>query len=116
MEFYGDVLRIDWREMIRAMVYDRKHGTDVSLISAKFLNTLTEMGVKIAVQAGKKYGVKDIVLSGGSFQNMYIMKRLPEKLRREGFNVYTHRRISTNDEGISLGQLMAAQAVLEKRK
>ena len=115
VEFYGDMLRFDWRPMIRAMYYEKKQGTDVSLISAKFLNTITEMGAKLCIQAGKVYGIRSIILSGGSFQNMYIMSRLPHILEKEGFKVYTHRRVSTNDEGIALGQLMAAQAVLEKR-
>ena len=55
-----------------------------------------------------------MVLSGGSFQNMYIMKRLPRALEKLGFRVWHHRRVSTNDEGISLGQLMIAQHCAEK--
>ena len=54
-----------------------------------------------------------MALSGGSFQNMYIMKRLPDRLGQEGFRVLTHRRVSTNDEGLSLGQLMIAVAAIE---
>ena len=49
-----------------------------------------------------------VVLSGGSFQNMYIMARLPGMLREKGFRVWTHSRVSCNDEGLSLGQLMIA--------
>ena len=40
------------------------------------------------------------------------MKRLPERLRREGLEVFTHSRVSCNDEGISLGQLMVLEASL----
>ena len=116
VEFYGEPLRFDWRPMIRQIVSDRENGVPVSAISAGFLNTLIKMGAEICVLAEKKYGIKDVVLSGGSFQNMYIMKRLPDVLRQKGFRVYTHNRVSANDEGISLGQLMAAQAMLEKRK
>ena len=50
------------------------------------------------------------MLSGGVFQNMYIMKRLPDRLRESGLEVYTHSRVSSNDEGISLGQLMILEA------
>ena len=55
-----------------------------------------------------------VALSGGSFQNMYIMQRLPKLLESEGFKVIRHRRTATNDEGISLGQLMIANAKLTK--
>jgi hydrogenase maturation protein HypF len=41
------------------------------------------------------------------------MSRLPERLAAEGFKAYHHSRVSTNDEGISLGQLMIANARLK---
>ena len=46
---------------------------------------------------------------------MYLMRWLPERLREAGFTVYHHSRVSTNDEGISLGQLMVAQHQLERK-
>mgnify|MGYP000086165437 CR=1 FL=1 len=49
-------------------------------------------------------------LSGGSFQNMYIMERLPARLEQLGLKAWHHSRVSPNDEGIALGQLMIAQA------
>jgi len=62
--------------------------------------------VKQCIAARSAYGINDVVLSGGSFQNMYIMNRLPRALEAEGFRVWKHRRVSCNDEGIALGQLM----------
>ena len=41
---------------------------------------------------------------------MYIMRRLPDRLHSAGLEVYHHSRVSTNDEGIALGQLMVANA------
>ena len=35
-------------------------------------------------------------------------------LEKLGFRVWHHRRVSTNDEGIALGQLMIAQHCAEK--
>ena len=107
-------LRFDWRPMIRAMVEDKARGTETGLIAARFMNTLIRMGTEQCVLARKESGIKDVVLSGGSFQNMYIMKRLPKALEKLGFRVWHHRRVSTNDEGISLGQLMIAQHCAEK--
>ena len=74
------------------------------------MNTLMAMAVEQCRQARKQRGLNDVVLSGGSFQNMYIMERLPALLEAEGFKVWRHSRVSTNDEGISLGQIMLAQA------
>ncbi|MBR6351245.1 MAG: hypothetical protein IKR93_02855, partial [Firmicutes bacterium] len=55
-----------------------------------------------------------VVLSGGTFQNLYMMKRLPKILENNGFKVYHHNRVSTNDEGISLGQTLIAKYQTKK--
>ena len=55
-----------------------------------------------------------MVLSGGSFQNIYLMERLPGELEKRGLRAWRHRRVSTNDEGLSLGQLMIAQHGAER--
>lgn len=106
----GRPLVFDWREMIRAIVQDRQRGVDTGVIAARFMNTLVETAVKMAVAAREETGLNRVCLSGGSFQNMYIMQRLPERLRDDGFQVYHHSRVSANDEGIALGQLMIANA------
>ena len=110
----GEPLRFDWRPMIRAMVGDREQGTETGRIAARFMNTLVRMGTEQCAAARRESGINDVVLSGGSFQNMYIMKRLPKALEKLGFRVWHHRRVSTNDEGIALGQLMIAQHCAEK--
>jgi hydrogenase maturation protein HypF len=109
----GEPLVSDWREMIRAIVRDKENGVTVGAMAARFMNTLIEMAVQTAKAAGADSGLDRVCLSGGSFQNMYIMSRLPERLAAEGFKVYHHSRVSTNDEGISLGQLMIANARLK---
>ena len=106
----GRPLVFDWREMVHAIVQDRQRGTETGVIAARFMNTLVEMAVKMAVAAREETGLNRVCLSGGSFQNMYIMHRLPDRLRDDGFQVYHHSRVSTNDEGIALGQLMIANA------
>lgn len=106
----GTPLVFDWREMIRAIVQDRQRGIDSGVIAARFMNTLVEMAVEMAKAAREETGLNRVCLSGGSFQNIYIMHRLPDRLRAEGLRVYHHSRVSTNDEGIALGQLMIANA------
>ena len=106
----GAPLVFDWREMIHAIVQDRQRGVDTGVIAARFMNTLVAMAVEMAKAAREETGLNRVCLSGGSFQNMYIMRRLPERLRAVGFEVYHHSRVSANDEGIALGQLMIANA------
>jgi hydrogenase maturation protein HypF len=50
------------------------------------------------------------VLSGGVFQNMFLLDRVCGLLRKSGFEVFTHSRVPTNDGGISLGQAAVVNA------
>ena len=109
----GSPLRFDWREMIRELVSCRDRGEETGRLAARFMNTLIEMAVQQCCAAREASGVNTVALSGGSFQNMYIMERLPGRLEKAGFRVLRHRRVSCNDEGLSLGQLMIAQAAIE---
>ena len=116
VELSGEPLRFDWREMIRAITADRDAGLDTGRIAARFHNTLMEMAVRQCLAAREKSGIETVALSGGSFQNMRLMSRLPDRLEAEGFRVLRHRRVSPNDEGLSLGQLMIAAKAMEAGK
>ena len=106
----GGLARFDWRGMIRRIVKELSDGVDRGVIAARFHNTLVDMAVSQCLYAREQSGLSRVVLSGGSFQNMILMRRLPAALEKEGFAVYRHRRVSPNDEGLSLGQLLIAKA------
>lgn len=55
-------------------------------------------------------GLKQVVLSGGAFQNMILLDRSIQMLFYEGFAVYLHSRVPANDGGLSLGQAAVAIA------
>lgn len=105
----GGVDTFDWRPMIREMAADTLSGVSAGVMAAKFMNTVCEMALRQCAKAAKAAGLDRVVLSGGVFQNMYIMERLPKMLEDAGLHVFTHSRVSCNDEGISLGQLMIAE-------
>ena len=111
----GEPLRFDWRPMIRQIVSEKEQGVPTGILAARFMNTLIRMAADMAGQIARKTGVKDVVLSGGSFQNMYIMHRLPDKLREQGLRPWHHSRVSANDEGLSLGQAMIAARQMQKK-
>ncbi|MBR3293931.1 MAG: carbamoyltransferase HypF [Oscillospiraceae bacterium] len=110
----GAPLRFDWREMIRELVRERDAGIPVGEIAGRFHNTLLRVALALCRAAREQTGLNDVALSGGSFQNMILMRRLPPLLEQAGFRVWKHRRVSCNDEGLSLGQLMIAQAKMEE--
>ena len=53
-----------------------------------------------------------MVLSGGTFQYAILLEDLSRSLAKSGFDVYTHRLVPPNVGGISLGQAVAAGAML----
>jgi hydrogenase maturation protein HypF len=48
------------------------------------------------------------VLSGGSFQNLRLLRSVRAGLETLGFRVLTHRLVPPNDGGISYGQAAIA--------
>lgn len=104
---------IDWQPMIVEILEDMRQGCGTGLIAAKFHNTLVEIIVAVARQTGKE----KVVLTGGCFQNRYLIERSIQRLIESGFRPYWHQRVPTNDGGISLGQVMAAsRALMQTRR
>ena len=102
---YNGLLMPDWFPLIRAIMADRERGLAVGEISAKFHNALAEVVVEIARQLGQSR----VVLSGGCFQNRYILERVATRLCEEKKNPYWPQRVPANDGGIALGQIYAAR-------
>jgi hydrogenase maturation protein HypF len=95
---------VDWRPMLAEIVDDVRKGVEAGAISAKFHNTLVEMIVAVARHVGQTR----VVLTGGCFQNRYLIERGVQRLLEAGFRPYWHQRVPTNDGGIALGQIVAA--------
>ena len=111
-----DILLFDWRKTIAALAEYKKKRIPTGQLAAQFMNTLIEMAVMQCEAAREATGFRRVVLSGGCFQNRYLLQRLPEHLRKCGLTVYHHKRVSCNDEGLSLGQAVIALNQLGKGK
>jgi len=98
---------IDTRTLIRQIVTDLLNGVDRPVISAKFHNTLAEIIAEVCKKIKIDTGIDKVVLSGGCFQNIFLLDRTLDKLGNE-FNTYIHKDVPTNDGGISLGQAVIA--------
>lgn len=92
---------IDHAPLIQGILDDLGDCVPISIISARFHNTL----IAAAVQLAERVGLQYVALSGGCFQNRYLSQRMIAALQGAGFKVFTHRLVPTNDGGISLGQL-----------
>jgi hydrogenase maturation protein HypF len=94
---------VDWELTIKEIIADCAANVSTAQIAAKFHNTLVETIIAVAHFAGEE----SIALSGGCFQNKYLLERAVRRLREENFRVYWHQRVPPNDGGIALGQISA---------
>ena len=90
--------------MILKILIDLQRDLSPGRISAKFHNTLVEVIVAIA----QKVGEPKVLLTGGCFQNRYLVEHSVQRLSEAGFTPYWHQRVPPNDGGIALGQVVAA--------
>jgi hydrogenase maturation protein HypF len=89
-----------WEAMVREIIKEE----DKSVACSRFLVTLAHCVVTMA----KKYNLP-VVLSGGVFQNAFLVEKIVMRCDHEGIRCYTHRLLPPNDGGLSLGQLIIGQ-------
>ncbi len=105
--FEGDRL-IDTYGVIEQIIADVRSGVEKQKMAAAFHNGLVSLIIKKAEEMKKQSGIKKLVLSGGVFQNRYIMGRLLHRLSFLDFEVYTNSMVPSNDGGLALGQIAIA--------
>lgn len=111
-----DIFKIEYKGIIEGILEDIKRKELVSKISSKFHNSLIESSCDLVRKLREKEGINKVVLSGGVFENEYLLKGVYENLIKLGFKVFYNLQIPTNDGGISFGQLHVASAIMESNK
>lgn len=107
----GESAALDFRPMIAEIVKDVAIGRPSEEISACFHNTLGAAIVELCCRIRRSDAVDRVCLSGGTFQNLYLLHRTVVELRRRGFEVFMHAKVPANDGGISLGQAVVANEI-----
>lgn len=110
VEIVDGACRLNTPALTVALLERKAAGDSPHLLAAQFMNAMVELAVKQCQFAREQTGLNRVVLSGGVFQNMYLLPRILDALTAQGFEAYHHSRVSPNDEGIALGQLIAAAA------
>lgn len=109
----AEQLVIGYNGIIRGIVEDISSGVETGWISAKFHNTVIGATTECICQIRGRTGINDAVLSGGVFENQYLLLGLIRELSATGFKVYHNQRVPINDGGVSFGQAAVAASVLE---
>ena len=102
------VIVIDDFYIFQQIVKDIKNKIYTDVISAKFHNTLAKIILLISKKVKDGHGINTVTLSGGVFQNNYLLKRCYNNLQDNSFKVYSNFKVPVNDGGISLGQAYIA--------
>ena len=102
--------------VIHAIVEDLKQNVTSAVISARFHNGLTDCAVTVSKQVRSQTSLRQVVLSGGVWQNKTLIRQTITALSASGFEVFWPHKLPTNDGGVSLGQALVALAVSRNLK
>jgi hydrogenase maturation protein HypF len=96
------------KDLVSAVIEDLHSGTSNGMISVRFHNTVARMINEMCRLIADETGITQVALSGGVFQNRFLLRKTVNLLESSGFQVFTHRQVPCNDGGISLGQAIIA--------
>lgn len=109
----AEALELDMSEAVRQIVEERLAGSSPEALALRFHETVARSAVELLQRALEKEagiagGMPKVMLSGGSFHNPYLARRIPSLLRERGLEPYRHKRVPAGDGGLALGELLAA--------
>ena len=104
----GDGWVIDTRPMFLALIEDLREGVPTGRISFRFHLGFVDVLARTAELVRGRTGLERVCLSGGSFQNCFLLEHLRERLEAVAFQVFTHAAVPCGDGGLSLGQALVA--------
>ena len=95
-------------DLLNAVVQDVRKNRPAGMIGARFHKTIVEMSIDICERARRRSNLNEVALSGGVWQNQILLNLVRDGLENEGFEVYFHKQVPTNDGGLALGQAAIA--------
>lgn len=102
---------LEFETILKGILCDLHHHVPKSVISSRFHNTVVEATAKCVCCIRAQTGLEDVVLSGGVFENVFLLEGLLSRLQKLNFRVYYNRLTPTNDGGLSFGQAAVACAM-----
>jgi hydrogenase maturation protein HypF len=104
------IILIDPKAIIASVVSDLINHEEKKVIATRFHNTIARIILQTCKKIREKQSLNEVALSGGVFQNVYLLRKTCDLLTKAEFSVYTHHQVPPNDGGISLGQAVIAHS------
>ncbi len=105
---------LGYQTILQGVLEDLKNQQPIIVISTKFHNTISKATVTCACRIREKAHLDNVFLSGGVFENTYLLKKIVFGLEKCGFHVFYNKKVPPNDGGLSFGQASVAAAILEE--
>ncbi|NLF80362.1 MAG: carbamoyltransferase HypF [Clostridia bacterium] len=105
---------IDWRPLIRELMTDLRRGAAIGEIAARFHRGLAAFCAEMCLRLRGDSGLNTVALSGGCWQNRFLLDACRKTLTELGFQVYFNSQTPINDGGIAYGQAAVAAAKVQK--
>lgn len=103
---------IEILDLYPQIIQDYRRGIAKEIISARFHNTIAQTCLFAAQEIQKFTNINVVALSGGVWQNLTLLTKSLHLLKNHGFKPLIHRKIPTNDGGISIGQILVASTII----
>ena len=101
--------------VLEAVLQDIQNQVSLPDISAKFHNSVRLLVLEICDRISRETGCRTVALSGGVWQNKFLVSHSIKDLEELNSTVLTHHRVPANDGGIALGQALIANYQLNNQ-
>jgi hydrogenase maturation protein HypF len=105
-------LRLDARELIRAVADDLRAGASLGAVSVRFHRALATATAQACAILAELHGMPTVVLAGGVFQNRLLLELSTAALDARRLDVILPERLPPNDGAVSYGQAAVAAATI----
>ncbi len=104
----GDGFVVDARPLIEAILVENKRKVEPQVIATRFHWSVSSIILDVCKILRKRWGLNQVALSGGVFQNTLLVRQVVYLLTSSNFEVFLPKLLPPNDGGISLGQAVIA--------
>lgn len=106
----------DGARIISRLAAEKARGMNRDDLAFLFHVEVAEETERMLRTLSAETGIRNVVLSGGTFYNRLLLRLLLPALEEEGFRVYLNEKVPCGDGGLALGQAWLAGKRRENRK